>query len=313
VDIHSASERPGSGQQQIVRTLRESANQKLRLSEDPPESPGYIRDRTPLKKGQISTAALRDEFRKDPALSIHAHDSVLIRAITQGIQQGDYVYRRGDLLCGPGDPMASIIIDEQSFVFTMQFAKEKVIWPRPIPTTTPPAGGDTSTSGGVPIQEGGLTPPTPPPPPPPGAITAEGVLKAALTELWEKTRKAKFAHVQVLSVRLFDATDAFRMLGSVNAEKGCTKQVKLSGGYVTQEGGEMQLEFTGAPGDAMPVKDFLVPQLNAARERDVQATFVLTFSPGLPLAGDAAEKLGERLAKFASGAAYVSATAEAVP
>ena len=80
---------------------------------------------------------------------------------------------------------------------------------------------------------------------------------------------------------------------------------------VTTEGGEMQIEFTGAPGDAMPVKDFLVPQLNAARERDVQATFILTFSPGLHLAGDAAEKLGERLAKFASGAAYVSATAEA--
>jgi hypothetical protein len=312
VDLHIASDRPGSGQQQIVRTLRESANQKLRLSEDPPESPGYIRDRTPLKKGQISTAALRDEFRKDPALSIHAHDSVLIRAITQGIQQGDYVYRRGDLLCGPGDPMASIIIDEQSFVFTMQFAKEKNIWPRPAPTTTAPTGAETGTDG-VPIHDGGLTPPTPPPLPPPGAIIAEGVLKAALTELWEKSRKAKFAQVQVLSVRLFDATDAFRMLGSVNAEKGCAKQVKLSGGYVTQEGGEMQLEFTGAPGDAMPVKDFLVPQLNAARERDVQATFVLTFNPGLPLAGDAAEKLGERLAKFASGAAYVSATAEAVP
>jgi hypothetical protein len=319
VDIHSASERPGSGQQQVVRTLRESANQKLRLSEDPPESPGYIRDRTPLKKGQISTASLRDEFRKDPALSIHAHDSVLIRAITQGIQQGDYVYRRGDLLCGPGDPMASIIIDEQSFVFTMQFAKEKNIWPRPIPTTSPPTGGDTGTivyppgtSGGTTAHDGGFTTPTPPPPPP-GAITAEGVLKAALTELWEKARKAKFAQVQVLSVRLFDATDAFRMLGSVNAEKGCTKLVKLSGGYVTQEAGEMQLEFTGIPSDAMPVKDFLMPQLNAARERDVQATFVLTFNPGLPLAGDAAEKLGERLAKFASGAAYVSATAEAVP
>ena len=320
VDIHTASEKPGSGQQQIVRTLRESANQKLRLSEDPPESPGYIRDRTPLKKGQISTAALRDEFRKDPALSIHAHDSVLIRAITQGIQQGDYVYRRGELLCGPGDPMASIIIDEQSFVFTMQFAKEKGIWPRPAPTpTTPTTGGETggtvyppgTTGGGLTAHEGGPPAPTPPPPPPPGAITAEGVLKAALTELWEKARKAKFAQVQVLSVRLFDATDAFRMLGSVNAEKGCAKKVKLSGGYVTQEGGEMQLEFTGAPGDAMPVKDFLVPQLNAARERDVQATFILTFNPGLPLAGDAAEKLSERLAKFASGAAYVSATAEA--
>jgi hypothetical protein len=48
------------------------------------------------------------------------------------------VYRRNELLCGPGDPMASIIIDEQSFVFTMQFAKEKNIWPRPVPTVTPP-------------------------------------------------------------------------------------------------------------------------------------------------------------------------------
>ena len=103
------------------------------------------------------------------------------------------------------------------------------------------------------------------------------------------------------------------MLGSVNSEKGCTKQVKLEGGYVTADGGEMQLEFKGTPGDAMPVKDFLVPQLNAARDRDVQATFVLTFNPGLALAGDAAEKLGERLAKYASGAAYVSATAEAIP
>ena len=209
--------------------------------------------------------------------------------------------------------MASIIIDEQSFVFTMQFAKEKNIWPRPVPTITAATRRGFRQTGGLALPEPGLNPPTPPAQPPPGAITAEGVLKAALTELWEKARKAKFAQVQVLSIRLFDATDAFRMLGSVNAEKGCTKQVKLTGGYVTSEGGEMQLEFTGAPGDAMPVKDFLVPQLNAARERDVQATFVLTFNPGLPLAGDAAEKLGERLAKFASGAAYVSATAEAVP
>lgn len=308
VDIDSASERPGSGQQQIVRTLRDNANQKLRLSEDPAESPGYIRDRTPLKKGQISTAALRDEFRKDPALSIHASDSVLIRAITQGIQQGDYVYRRAELLCGPGDPMASVIIDEQSFLFTMQFAKEKNIWPRPVPPLKRDEIKDDPTQPPPPPIE-----PPPPPPPPPGAITAEGVLKAALTELWEKARKAKFAYVNVLTIRLFDATDAFRMLSSVNAEKGCAKQTKLSGGYVTQEGGEMQLEFTGLPSDALPVKDFLVPQLNAARERDVQATFILTFNPGLPLAGDAAEKLTERLAKFASGAAYVTATAEATP
>jgi hypothetical protein len=317
IDIHSASERPGSGQQQVVRTLRESANQKLRLSEDPAEAPGYIRDRTPLKKGQISTAALREEFRRDPSLSIHASDSVLIRAITQGITQGDYVYRRGDLLCGPGDPMASILIDEQSFVFTMQFAKEKGIWPRPAPAPTPGDAppGDT---GGTPPTDGGSTwfPPgetakEDPRQPAPPSLTAEGVLKAALAELWEKARKAEYAQVNILNIRLFDAVDAFRMIGSVNAEKGCTKHVKLAGGYVTQDGGEMQLEFTGSPGDAMPVKDFLGPQLNAARDRTVEATFILTFDPGLQLAGDAPEKLAERLSKFASGAAYVTATAEA--
>ena len=51
--------------------------------------------------------------------------------------------------------------------------------------------------------------------------------------------------------------------------------MKLTGGYVTSEGGEMRLEFTGVPGDAMPVKDFLVPQLNAAREREVDRALAI--------------------------------------
>ena len=337
IDIHSASERPGTGQQQVIRALRDNANQKLRLAEDAPESPGYIRDRTPLKKGQISTAALRDEFRKDPALSIHSSDNVLIRAINQGINQGDYVYRSGDLLCGPGDPLPSVKIDENSFVFTIQFAKEKGMWPRPAPAAATPAGagasvapgaspvgaGTGSGSSGQPLSVGGgastfsggsasgVAEPTPPPP---GAVTAEGPLKQALGELWEKCRKAKLTEIKVLSLRLFDATDAFKMLGSLNAEKNCKKTVTLSGAYETASGGEMELTFRGSPDDALPVKDFLVPQLNAAaaakKERNVDATFELIFDPLLSLAGDAPEKLAERLGKFASGAAYVAATAQ---
>ena len=37
----------------------------------------------------------------------------------------------------------------------------------------------------------------------------------------------------------------------------------------------------------------------------------LVFSDGLSMQGDTAEKLTERLARFAGGAAYVSAVAEA--
>ena len=39
-------------------------------------------------------------------------------------------------------------------------------------------------------------------------------------------------------------------------------------------------------------------------------TFTVTFSEGLPLTGDATEKLAERLSRFGTGAAYIAATAE---
>ena len=36
-----------------------------------------------------------------------------------------YVYRRGDLLWGPGDPGAKVKIDEQSMVLTMHLCQEQ--------------------------------------------------------------------------------------------------------------------------------------------------------------------------------------------
>ena len=131
IDVHSASDQPGAGQQQIVRALRDL--NKLRLSEDEPDSPAYVRDRTPLKKGQITTLALRDEFRRDPALPILIGEDIFIRGVRRGIEQGEYVYRRGDLLFGPGDPSADIMLDEQSVLFTMAYAKNVGIWPREKP------------------------------------------------------------------------------------------------------------------------------------------------------------------------------------
>ncbi len=112
-------------------------------------------------------------------------------------------------------------------------------------------------------------------------------------------------------MRLFDATDAFRLLGLVAAIQGAAKQVALSGGYVTTDGGSLTIDFTGPPADAQPIKDFLDPQLRAAKEKDIEARFDIRFEDaGLALAGDAAEKLGERLTRFGTGAAYVSITAE---
>ena len=144
IDIQSASEQPGAGQQQIVRVLRDL--RKLRLPEDEPDSPTYVRDRTPLKKGEITTLILRNEFRRDPALPILIGDDLFIRGVRRGIEQGAYVYRRGELLFGPGDPSASIEIDEQAVVFTMAYAKNAGIWPRPQQGTSE-AGPDGETFG----------------------------------------------------------------------------------------------------------------------------------------------------------------------
>ena len=318
IDIPSASNQPGAGQQQIARALRDL--KKLRFPEDEPDAPAYVRDRTPLRKGQMTTLALRDEFRRDPLLPMLLGDDIFIRGIRRGIEQGDYVYQRGDLLFGPGDPPADIRIDEQAVVMTMVYAKNKGLWPRatpkpelPGPDPTPPGPGPGPTPPGP-----GPTPPGPgpgptPPPPSAGRFTAEGVLKDALAQLWEKARAKRVDMIGTLTIRMFDAGDAFRLLGTVGAVSGAEKVVALKGGYETSDRGTFELEFRGPVPDAQPVKEFLEPQLRSAQSRTVEASFELSFADGLALEGDAAETLTDRLCRFASGAAHVSATAEAKP
>ena len=316
IDTHSASVTPGAGQQQIVRVLHELG--ELRLAEDEPVSPTYVRDRTPLRNGQMTTLALRNEFRRDPVLPMLIGDDVFVRGVRRGIEQGEYVYRRGDLLFGPGDPAASIEIDEQAVVFTMGYARDTGVWPRPQqdppqqlqpdPEFVHPVEGTTSNV----LAEPPTAPSTgPTSAPAPDQLSAEGLLREALALLWEKARARGIGDVGTLTIRLFEAGDAFRLMGAVASVSGAEKTVTIEGGYETREGGSFELEFRGPPADAQPVREFLEPQLRDAGSQTLQAGFELVFADGLSMQGDAAEKLTERLTQFASGAAYVSATAEA--
>ncbi len=313
MDIHSASERPGAGQQQIVRALREL--RKLRTSEDEPDAPAYVRDRTPLKKGQITTAALRDEFRKDASLPILIGDDVFVKGIRRGVEQGEYVYRRGDLLYGQGDPATTINLDEQSVVFTMAYAREHQIWPRPAPKPATGGGEPGAPTGGP---TGGPAAPTgvgSPPPPPIGgtpSFSTEGPLREALAKLWEQVASAKVEKIDTLTIRMFDAGDAFKLLGVINGLRVTgSKLVTFEGGYETTGGSTLQIEYRGNPNDAQPLKDFLDPQLRAAAEKNIQASFTLGFDEGLAIGPEGSGKLTEQMTRFASGAAYVAAFAEA--
>ena len=299
IDIHSAADQPGVGQRHIARALREL--QKLRLPEDEPDAPVYVRDRTPLRKGQMTTLALRDEFRRDPALPMLIGDDTFIRGIRIGVERGDYVYQRGDLLFGPGDPPASVQIDEQAVVLTMGYARNTGVWPRPS------------------VEKGQGEPP----PPEPGIeeerekydaeapeLSAEGPLREALVRLWEQARGKSIERIGDLTLRLFDAGDAFPLLGVAGRIAGADKTVVLRGAYETQDGGSCELEFQGPLPDAQPVREFLEPQLRAASSTHLEASIGLAFHDGLAMRGQAPEQLAEELCRFASGAAFVSATAK---
>lgn len=72
-------------------------------------------------------------------------------------------------------------------------------------------------------------------------------------------------------------------------------------------------EFRGPVRSATPssFEEFLQQQLSGAKSTTVEATFDLSFTERLPIAGEAAEILTDRLCRFASGAALISATAVA--
>lgn len=326
IDIQNASERPGSGQLQVVRQMQ--SQNKLRDASDSPDSPSYIRDRTPLKKGQMTTRDLRDEFRRDPSLSILLSDDVFRKAIRKGIEEGVYIYKRGDLLAGPGDPMPSINIDEETTIFTMDFAKTNGLWPRPAPQPqAQPAtakGGPSVSSEPLPPIEGasgseglpGGFSERPQSGPDGAAIanskvfTAEGVLKEALRKVVEQARTAKLEKVDRVVIRLFEYGDAFKLIPIASTIAGTKRSVKLAGSFITTQDSEMQFEFTGVAQDASTMKDYLEPQFRAAKETELQTSISFDFEGGLVMDGDAADKFIEKLTRFASAAAYVEATAE---
>lgn len=291
LDMPSVADRPGSGQLAVVRALEN--NQKLLRAGDAPLAPTYVRDQTPLKKGQITTAALRNEFRKDARLPILLGDENFIALVRKGIDEEVYVYRSGDLLLGKGDPWADIRVDENAIVFTIGYAREQRIWPRPSAEAPPPTA--------TPAEQLPLAPQ--PAPPPPGSVTvqAEAPLREALTHIWDQARAHHDVCVQTLEIRVFEADEALRMLNAVGGVSGAERKVQLVAEYETGSGSSLQLTFTGIPQDAMVVKEFLGAQFRSASEKDLKTTYTLTFASGLALDADEPEKLGEKLARFATG------------
>lgn len=332
IDAPGTAADPGAGQKQVLRYLRDAG--KIRSGEDPADQPAFIRDRTPLKKGQMTTAALREEFRTDVTLPMHLGDDPLKKVIIKGIDDGVFVYLHEGLMAGQGDPIPSIRVEESALVFTMDYAKSHGIWPRPAPAPTPgtgpasqpgaapgtggaaPTGGTPGTGAGQPGgPAGGPAYPLPGGGPGiPGVAEArefrkDGPLKDALEQLFNAVKAAKVDKLTRLTIEPVDHSEGFKLLspsGSLTiAQASATIKAALE-----MSDGEFEIEMKGSAKNAQNARSWLEGQVRAAADKSVDIKLEYAFEPPLDVNGTGPQVIIDTLTKFGTAAAFVTARAE---
>lgn len=139
--------------------------------------------------------------------------------------------------------------------------------------------------------------------------TAEGPLATALSDLWEKARKAKCATIQRLVIRMFDAGAAWKVHQAMATVSGGKVTAQMEATLAADGIEQLRVEYTGAVDKANATKGFLDPQLRAARESDFTASYSVGFEPALRLDGDAPERFAKEITRYGGGEAFVEAQA----
>ncbi|GAG37053.1 unnamed protein product, partial [marine sediment metagenome] len=222
IEVANASDSPGNGQVHIKRTLREQ--KKLLDAGDNPDAPTFVRDQTPLKvKGELSTQELRNEFRKAAKLSILLNDDPLIQCIRDGIDAEVFIYRKGELVWGKGDPSPSVELSANAFVHTLAKAKALGIWPRKPKETE--KGEDKGKEKGKwrdrkDEKREGERDDEREREEKPAALSAEGPLNQALIVLFERARGNKIKALSELRIKLFEAKATWDVHQAVATHRG---------------------------------------------------------------------------------------------
>ena len=181
---------------------------ELRLAEDQPDSPAYVRDRTPLKKGEMTTLALRNEFRRDPVLPILIGDDVFIRGVRRGIEQGGIRLPARGTAVRPGRPRGQYRDRRTGGGF------HHGLRPQHRHLAAPAAGcrgagnrqaricpaGRRRHRRGV-VAEASAFPSAGRAAAAPDQLSAEGLLREALAQVWEQARARGIGDIGTLAIR----------------------------------------------------------------------------------------------------------------
>ncbi len=144
-------------------------------------------------------------------------------------------------------------------------------------------------------------------------LRAEGVLKAALADIFDQARGRKLAALARLHIHASEAADGFKLLGAAGVVRAASTRASVTGEYETTAGSGVRIEFEGIAADAQPLREFLESQPYATAEKNFKVAFTLAFKDGLLASGEASTALAEQLSRYASGSVCVEATAEARP
>lgn len=281
-EITNSSHQPGNGQQQIVRRLREQ-NQKLRMPDDEPDSPSFIQDRTELRKGVISTAKLRNEFRKNPKLSMLIGDDVFIKSIHLGVDSGRWIYKSGSMIYAKDQPKVNVSIDEQSFVYTAERAKALEIWPR-------------AEEG----RDGPVDRPVTPPPPGPvvDSFIAKGLIVDAFNRVWHQLEDAEVEDISRLTISVFDLAQAVRLFSNVRGIPSAAIHVDFKAMLESGEDTHLDFSFEGLISKGELLTEYMN---NQSKEWDgpmeMYANFETEFTDGYRISKDNKERLLNRLSR----------------
>ncbi len=308
IELHNTSDDPGRGQQYIRRALRDQ--KKLLMSGDNPDSPAFVRDQTSLKnKGQMSVSELLNEYRKAPGLCILMDNHPLTECIRQGIAAGIFIYREGNQLWGREDAAPVIRISDNTFIHTIEDAKQRNIWPRPIPDITPPPEPDETTEekGRGKTGVGEEAKPFEATDPELPVFSAEGPLKKNLVQIFEDARAKEISAFESIKIRIFGYRDAWTVQQSLTAYRDAEVSCEFDAEIKTDGIERLEIAFAGTLQKANAIRQFLEPQLRSSKEYDFKAVYNILFNEPLSTEKDKADAFIEILVRYGSPETHVDA------
>ena len=261
-----------SGQKRLAERLHNTG--KIRTDRDLSDNPASLVERVSgLKNGEIPTLDFRNEFYRATALPMLIGDEVFKKGILRGIEAGVFVYKRGDLLCGKGDPPCQIVVDSDSVVYTVKRAGKIGIWPRKKGVDDRKKGengGDGKKDTQDDKPEFDLL-----------SVCASGIPRHAIRNVLDELRKHYVSTISKMRIESED--DVFPFLSIAGRIRECKADLEIEGNYQTNAGGTFRFDFAGALKDAEPVLEFVKPQLRIVQIGNISVKLDISFKDGIDI------------------------------